>query len=334
MFSIRTLLLQHGYLVLYSYIFMVQAGVPVPSDPLLLIMGALSGDGLYSLPFAMVLAVLAAVSGDFIWFELGRLKGRSILGLLCKFSLEPDTCINKTENSFTKRGSSALLFAKFIPGMGIVAMPLSGMTGMSHLRFLIFDTAGSILWASAYLSIGFLFHRQVNQVIVLLGLFGRRAGLVVTLLIGGYLLYKYIQRQRLLRQLRINKITSQELYALVAAGDAPVILDLRNGAEVEEDGWKLKGAIVMRTDEIRERAQELPRGQDIVLYCSCPNETTSARVALQLKREGIIHVRPLQGGIEEWRALGLPMDPVVHTEPQPLAVDPLIKSIASASVSG
>ncbi len=268
MFSIRTLLLQHGYLFLLSYVFMVELGFPIPADPVLLIMGALAGDHLYSFGYSLFVALLAALSGDWIWYELGRRRGRSILGLLCRFSLEPDNCVRKTESTFSRRGENTLIFAKFVPGMGLMAMPLSGMIRMPRWRFLLFDALGALLWLCAYLTGGFIFHKQVNAVIIFLGLLGRRAGIVVTCLIGAYLLFKYWQRRRLIRELRISRISPATLNAMLEAGKQVTIVDLRHPAEVERDGSKLAGAIVIRPDELRSRSGEIPRDQEIILYCT------------------------------------------------------------------
>jgi membrane protein DedA with SNARE-associated domain/rhodanese-related sulfurtransferase len=322
-FSIRNLLLHHGYFFLFAYIFAVQVGVPIPADPLLLLMGALVGNHLYQFWSAAGIAVLAAVAGDYIWYELGRWRGKQILALLCKLSLEPDTCVRKTEVVFGKRGAAALLFVKFVPGMGLVSMPLAGMVGMERWRFLLADAAGSFLWSGVYLLAGWVFHRQVDAVVVFIGLFGRRAGLVVAYLLLLYIAFKYFQRWRFRRELRINRITPSALREMLSAGREITVIDLRHPAEIERDGMKLAGARVIRPDELRTRSAEIPRGRDIVLYCTCPNEATSARVAMQLRKAGIRRVRPLEGGLEAWRALGYPLEEVTgavkedHLEKQP-----------------
>jgi membrane protein DedA with SNARE-associated domain len=267
-FSIRNLLLRHGYAFLFCYIFAVQVGTPIPADPLLLVMGALTGDHLYRFWPALAAAVTAAMTGDYIWYELGRRRGRRILALLCKLSLEPDNCVRRTEASFGKRGAGALLFAKFVPGMGLVSMPLAGMVGMPRWRFLLADAAGSFLWSASYLTAGWLLYRQVDAAIIYLGLFGRRAGLVVASLIGAYLAFKYFQRWRLVRELRINRITPQALRELLESGQLVTIIDLRHPAEIERDGMKLAGARIIRPDELRSRSGEIPREQEIILYCT------------------------------------------------------------------
>ncbi len=266
--SFRSLLLQHGYAFLFCYIFAAQAGVPVPADPLLLIMGALSGDHHYTLWLSLMAATLAAVAGDCLWYELGRRRGRSVLRLLCKVSLEPDTCVRKTEAAFTRRGAGTLLFAKFVPGMSLVSMPLAGATRMPRWRFLLADTAGCLLWAVAYLAAGDLFHNQVDSLIGWLGLFGRRAGLVALSLFALYIAWKYLQRWRLRREMRINRITPQNALDLISSATPPTIVDLRHPSDIEREGLKIAGAILLHPDEVRSRSHELPQGQEIILYCT------------------------------------------------------------------
>jgi rhodanese-related sulfurtransferase len=147
-------------------------------------------------------------------------------------------------------------------------------------------------------------------VISALGLFGRRAGFVIAGLVALYIAVKYLDRWRFTRELRINRITPEELRELLEIRHPITIIDLRHPGEVERDGTKITGAVVLRPDELRSRAHEIPLDQQIILYCTWPNEATSARVALQLKKVGIRRVRPLAGGLEAWRDLGFPIEPV------------------------
>jgi membrane protein DedA with SNARE-associated domain len=266
--SFRYLLLRHGYLFLFFYVLAAQLGLPLPADPLLLLMGALVGDHRYSLMRSFFAALIAAVAGDHLWYQLGRMRGHSILGVICKLSLEPDTCVRKTEVSFTKRGAAALLFAKFVPGMSLVSMPLAGMIGMPRGRFLLADAAGCALWTAGYLTLGLLFHHQVDLLIRWLGLFGRRAGLVILALITLYAGIKYLQRWRVRRNLRINRVTPQEVLDLLDAAAPVKIVDLRHPAEVERERIKLPGALLLSPDNLRAHASEIPPDHDIILYCT------------------------------------------------------------------
>lgn len=268
MLSFRSLLLHHGYLFLFSYILTVQLGAPIPADPVLLVMGAMVGDHRYALVLSIAAVFAAALAGDYLWYELGRSRGRSILRTLCRLSLEPDGCIGKTEAIFTKRGAAALLFAKFIPGMSLVSMSLSGATRMPRRQFVLTDAAGCLIWATTYLVIGDLLHNQINAVIGFLGLFGRQAGLTIFALLALYICYRLFQRRRFRRELRMNRITPEAVMALIEKQRAVTIVDLRSRSDIEQEGWKIAGALTIRPDELRSRSHEIPENQDIILYCS------------------------------------------------------------------
>lgn len=266
-FSFRSLLLQHGYLFLASYVFAVQAGLPIPADPLLLIMGALTVHGPYVFVRAWLTASVAAFAGDFLWFELGRARGRKILNLLCRFSLEPDYCVQSTEDRFARFGPLSLLFAKFVPGMSLIATPLAGATKMPRMRFAATDAAGCLVWTFSYVMAGRLFHNQVNAIVVALGLVGRRATVAALFLIALYVGWRYLERWRFRRQLRVNRLTPQEAAALIKSGDI-MIIDLRSQEELETVNLKIAGALTLNPDDLRSRSHSIPKGQEVILYCS------------------------------------------------------------------
>jgi membrane protein DedA with SNARE-associated domain len=266
--SFRSLLLQHGYALLTGYVFAGAAGSPTPVDPMLLIMGALVGNHEYSFLPAFAAALGASLLGDQIWYQLGRRKGRSVLDVLCKLSMEPDSCVRKTEDTFGRRGPFALLFVKFLPGLSLVSVALAGVTKMPLWKFLLLDAAGSSLWAGSYLWLGVLFHHEVDVIILWLGLFGQRAGVVMVVLLALYIAAKYTQRRLLLRQLRISRISPHDVYDQLAGGDLMTIVDLRNSAEVDRSGIKIVGATLINPSELRTRASEIPLGRDVVLYCT------------------------------------------------------------------
>jgi membrane protein DedA with SNARE-associated domain len=268
LFSFHNLLLNHGYTLLFVYVLIVGLGVPIPVDPMFLLMGAQTGDHRYSFFLSMLVVLAPSLLGDLLWYQIGKYRGRSVLSLLCKLSLEPDTCVRKTEGLFSSRGSNALLFAKFVPGMTLVSVTLAGISRMPVWRFLLADAAGCTLWAGAYLGLGWLFHKQVDKIIVLLGLYGRRAGAIIAVLLTIYLAYKYFQRWRFRRNLRINRITAEEVHDLMVAGNAPTIVDLRHSSEVERVGIKIPSALVLRPEDLRSRSHEIPPEQEIILYCT------------------------------------------------------------------
>ena len=162
----RTLefLIKHGYAVLLAWVFAEQLGVPVPSLPVVLAAGALAGVGRLSFWGSLALITLASILADSIWFLLGKFKGIRILQLLCKISLEPDSCVRRTEGLFAKQGARSLLLAKFVPGLNTVAPPLAGIFHMRARKFLLFDAMGALLWGLSILGTGYVFSEQIESV--------------------------------------------------------------------------------------------------------------------------------------------------------------------------
>lgn len=300
-------LIDHGLPLVFAAVFVEQIGLPLPALPWLMAAGALSATGQFSLVLGLVVTVLACLLADAVWFYLGRHRGNQVLGLLCRISLEPDSCVRRTQNVFTKYGLRGLLVAKFLPGLSTVAPPLAGMSGIPIGQFLLFDGFGSLLYGGCYILLGYFFSTQIQQIVeALSGVGGSALGLIAAL-ITGYIGFKYWQRHRLLSELRMARVTVDELRQKQEAGEDVVILDLRSSAALKEDPSLIQGAIHLNLEDIEKRSQEIPRDRDVVVYCSCPNEVTSARVALLLHRKGFTRVRPLLGGIDAWREQNYPM---------------------------
>jgi membrane protein DedA with SNARE-associated domain len=261
-------LLHHGYTLLLSWVFAEQIGLPLPSMPLLLAAGALAGTGRLSLFGSLLYAVLAAVAADSIWYGLGRRKGIKVLQLLCKISLEPDSCVRRTEGVFAKRGARSLLLAKFVPGLSTVAPPLAGVFHMRVGRFLLYDAVGTILWAGTFLGLGFAFSGEIERIAEHLEHLG--SGLLVLVLgaLAAYIGYKFLARQRFLRELRIARITADELKRKLDAGEELVIVDLRHSMDFEAEPETIPGAFRMDAKELEEQTDRLPRDREVILYCT------------------------------------------------------------------
>jgi len=317
MVEIQRFLSEHGSLVLVGLVFAGGLGLPVPGPPVLLAAGVLAGSGKFSLAAVFAGSLVALVLTDLLWYQLGRAYGQRILGLLCRISLEPDSCVQRTETLFAQRQEVAILISKFVPGLKTAAPPLAGMLRMRLPAFVAFDAAGSLLWAGTFIAIGFLFSDQVSRATRLSGWLLGGAGL----LFAGWLAWKYLDRWRFLRRLRIARVTPEELRRQLDAGAKVMVVDLRGSVERQVDAVKLPGALQMSPDEVERRHAEIPRDRDLVLYCNCPSEAAAASVALLLKQRGLTRVRPLEGGLDGWRARGYPLEAIQPpSEPAPAAV--------------
>src|SRR5215831_6966291 len=179
-------LVRHGYVVLFVVVLGEQLGLPLVGAPVLMAAGALAGVGRFSLTLAVGLGISACLIGDLVWFELGRRRGAPILSLLCRISLEPDSCVRRTEDIFSRWGARVLLVAKFGPGLNTVAPPLAGVVGMPRKRFLRWDAGGAAAWTLAYVGLGYLFSAQIEALALALAGLGRGAALVVGTALTAY----------------------------------------------------------------------------------------------------------------------------------------------------
>jgi membrane protein DedA with SNARE-associated domain/rhodanese-related sulfurtransferase len=299
--------LRHGYLVIFAWVFSEQAGLPIPSAPLLLAAGALAGTRGMNLWLAITFAVGGAVVSDSMWYELGRRKGVRVLQLLCRISLEPDSCVRRTQVRFGKSGARVLLIAKFIPGLNAMAAPLSGIIRMGWRRFVLFDALGALFWSSTFMITGYVFSGELERIAARAAYLGEWLLVLVLAAFAGYIGWKYYNRRRFLRGLKIARITPEELKEKIDSGEDVVIVDLRHALDFEAQPETIPGALHMDAAELEEAHEVIPRDREIVLFCACPNEVTAARLALLLRRKGITRIRPLAGGYEGWRSRGFPL---------------------------
>jgi len=261
-------LVKHGYVVLFVSVLAQQLGVPLPSTPFIIAAGALAHSGQLSFAAALVLACSAAMIADLVWFEIGRRRGARVLQFFCRISLEPDYCVRRTENSFARHGATTLIIGKIVPGVSTLATPMAGIYGLSRLRFFIFDGLGILIWIGAFELLGYLFSDQLEDVVGYASRFGGLLfGLVVAGLVG-YVVWKYVQRRRFLRSLRVARITPEQLKVELDQGADLVIVDLRHAIDIEADPRMLPGALQLPAEKLEERGVELPRGKTLVLYCS------------------------------------------------------------------
>ena len=261
-------LLRHGYTVLFVWVFVEQLGLPLPATPLLLAAGALAGAEHLNLALATIRPSVAALLADTLGYELGRRRGSQILQLLCRISLEPDSCVRRTQDVFARHGARSLLVAKFIPGLSTVAPPLAGIFRMRISRFLLFDGLGAFIWVGAFTGLGFLFRDQLERLAVsAMGLGAWLVGILVVAL-AGYIGWKYVQRRRFLRELRIGRITPDELKQRLDLGEDVLIIDLRHSLDFEAEPVTIPGALQFSPDQLEQRHNQIPRDRDVVLYCT------------------------------------------------------------------
>jgi len=298
------LITRHGLALIFANVLLEQLGVPLPAVPTLIVAGALAADGTLSAPAVFGAAFAASMIGDSAWYVAGRRYGRRVMTTLCRISLSPDSCVRQTESYFDRWGGLTLALGKFIPGLATVAPPLAGAMRIRWRSYLLLNGAGTALWVAAPIALGMLFYAQIERLVSRLQDLGAMALEALGALLAVYVAFKWWERRRFYKMLRMARITAEELSHLVASGKQPVIIDVRSRAERELDARSIPGALAFEVEEMEKLIDSLPADRDVIFYCSCPNEASAARAAKRLIDRGYTRVRPLRGGLEAWIAAG------------------------------
>jgi membrane protein DedA with SNARE-associated domain len=257
---------RHGYALLFFWVLAEQGALPLPSAPLLVAVGALIRTGSLNAVTAMLCCLAGALAADMVWFYVGRTGGKRVLRFICRVSLEPDSCVRQTESAFFKYGLNTLLISKFVPGLNAVAAPLAGDSGVRVPRFLLIDSLGIVLWSGAYLGVGYVFSNQVEEALSYAQRLGSGALILLASLFALWIFWKFIQKRRFLKRLEMARITPEELWDRMDAGENLYIVDLRT---TQDNDWPaIPGAIRFSIEDLSSNSKQLPRDREIILYCT------------------------------------------------------------------
>ena len=266
--QLAALVVRYGLPLIFANVLAEQLGLPIPAIPTLIVAGALAVEKDLSAVHVLFWTVFACLIADSVWFALGRRHGLRILKTLCRVSLSPDSCVRQTSATFEKWGMPSLLVAKFIPGFSTVAPPLAGATGARLVAFLFYDAGGSLLWAGAGVAAGMVFHRAIDRGLQFLASIGSGALVLLGAGLALFIAFKWWQRRRFYRMLRMARISAEELYRLIERGEDPVVVDVRTGGARAADPRRIPGALAIKLSELDERLGELPSDREIILYCT------------------------------------------------------------------
>ena len=304
------LLHQHGLLLVFLVTLASRVGLPVPAAPLIVVAGGLVATQRMALLDLLLVSVLANVIADWVWYAAGRHYGSRIMRLVCRVSQSPDSCVLESEGMLTRWGGGSLVLAKFIPGVSLVAPPMTGAMRMPFWQFVFYDAVAALVWTLAYLLLGLVFRHQIEQVLaameqatwLALGLVG-----VLVVLFGGYRIW---QRHRLKQVQSIVRMAPEELMQRMQQGWQPLILDVRSRemTALEPDG--LPGAQRVDMAQLRTQMSDEERERPIVVYCNCPGDVSAAQAARRLRGLGFRQVWPLLGGLDGWLEAGHGVQPV------------------------
>jgi len=293
----------YGLWVVFLCVLLDQGGLPFPAYPPIIVTAAIAADTGQPLFPVVLVATLAALLADLLWYAGGKRFGTSLLRQMCRLSLSPDSCVGLTKHIYARWGAPSLIVSKYVPGFAAVATTLAGETGTSLRRFLFYDAIGAALWAGGAVALGAVFHAAVSVLLLELENLGQYAFMLLIAAVALFVALKWWQRYRFARQIRMSRISIDDLGALIEKGTGTTILDVRTAEHRARQGW-IHGAIHVR--DIAEL--DLDPKNEVVVYCDCPNDASAAVVARKLKARGFNRVRPLAGGMEAWLAQGRPID--------------------------
>ncbi len=310
--AILELLVKHGYSVLFASVFARQMWLPVPAILVLIAAGALVGSGRMTFIAALGFAIIACLLSDMVWYEAGRRWGDQILRFIYGLALDPDGAARRSKEAFVQHGLRSLMLAKFVVGLDAAAPSLAGLSGLSRLRFIAFDAVGAAVWSGAYAGLGYVLGKDLDRVAAYAVRLGTLWVIVVLAALAVYVGHKLVRWHRILREFRMARISPEELKEKLDAGEQVMIVDLHGRRDGPRGHHGIPGAVCVdphrlgQHDNPNQRAS-IPRDREVVLYCTAPHELTCARVALELRRRGFEHVRPLAGGLQAWAERGFPL---------------------------
>ena len=286
--------------LVFFNVLLQQLGAPVPAVPTLILSASLSGEwtGIFLLA---IVATSASLIADWAWYFAGRFYGYRVLAVLCKLSINPESCVSQTESRFRVWGPWSLVVAKFIPGFSTVAPPIAGAVKMSLFAFTVASAAGAFLWAMAALMAGWLFKNEVNAVYALLkdNLFV--LAVVAALICSLWLMWKLMQRDAFRALANMPKIPVHDVFQMIRAGNSNLrLIDLRPA--VVQQAEPLAGWLPANADTALSAARAWNKNDLIVTMCACPNDVSASQVADLLRKQGYSKAKAMQGGYDAWLA--------------------------------
>ena len=299
---------QLGLALVVVNVLLDQAGLPIPAIPTLIVAGAVAADHHAWGMELYVGAVVACVAADMGWYLAGRWYGNAVMRFLCGISLTPDFCVSETQERFERWGKKAIVPAKFVPGLAVIAPPLAGALRMGGWRFLGLSTVGAALWVGSFLALGALLRKQIDSLLPVVERYAAVALVIVIALLLLYIAFKWWERRRFFDSLRMARMSVEELYQLMNSGAAPLIVDVRSPSARKIEPKRIPGAIHVPHDQVGQHLTDFKRDREVILYCTCPNEASAAQVAKLLMNHGFVRVRPLHGGLDAWIAAGYPVE--------------------------
>jgi len=300
-----SLIAPHGYALVFGLLLAEAIGFPFPAALALVAAGAAVASHVLWGAGVLTAAMIGLMIGDIFQFFLGRHTGWALLGFLCRLSMNPETCMLRSAESFYKRGKMTLVIAKFIPGINTMAAPLAGSMKMRFWQFIRLDFLGALLYSLTYLLIGFV---SRDFLVVTLNSFraaGRAMEIVLLAIFLAYAVYRIAQAMKYRKYNVVPRVQAEQLSSIIQSPDSAhvQIVDVRSHGYYDVGAERILGSIRIEPNNLDEEIKNLPKDKDIYVYCTCARDATSAKVAHLLRERGF-NAFVIVGGLTAWRKAG------------------------------
>jgi len=270
MTALLAILARHIYVLIFALLLGEAVGFPFPAAVALIAAGAALASHALSGVGILVCAALALLIGDSVMFWLGRYTGWGLLGFLCRLSMNPETCMLRSAESFYKRGKTTLLVSKFIPGVNTMAAPLAGSMKMRYSQFLRLDLAGALLYTVIYVLVGYVSRDFLAAVLKSFYAAGKVMEFALAAAIIVYIGYRVVQFAKYRKYNIVPRVQVEELARRIADGerDKILIVDVRSHGYYDIGAERIHGSIRIEPNNLDEEIKNLPKDKDIYLYCT------------------------------------------------------------------
>jgi len=179
--------------LLFLLIAVESAGLPLPGETALVASGVLASQGKLSIEAVIPVAAAAAIVGDNCGYWLGREGGRPLLERWSIVSRHAQKVLPRAERLFAKHGGKTVFFGRFIAVLRITAAWMAGISHMTWWRFLLYNAAGGILWATLIGLVAYYSGQAAADAIQTYGLYA--AGVIVLASVGFVLGLRWWERR-------------------------------------------------------------------------------------------------------------------------------------------
>jgi membrane protein DedA with SNARE-associated domain len=183
-------LTHHGLPILFAVVLVESFGVPLPGETALIAFGVLAAQGHYSIVLVIAIAAAGAIIGDNLGYWLiGRVGGRALFRRWRWLNQYSDRVLPRAEALMQRHGGKTVFFGRFVSILRYTVAWVAGLSRMKWWRFLFWNAAGGIVWATAVGLIAYYAGQAAASAIQRYGLYAGAA--IVVAVVVGWLVVRY-----------------------------------------------------------------------------------------------------------------------------------------------